>query len=271
MFLVRLRSSIIIVILTVASLYFGGIYTLLVVGVVSLFGIYELLKIYKLEKTLLGILVYVTTIIFFAFTYLGWEEHIWPLVIGFLILLLAVYVFCYPKYKIDSIIVPFFSFFYVAVTLSYIYKIRSMKHGILLVIFIFVCSWGNDTCAYLVGICIGKHKMSPNLSPKKSVEGAVGGVLGTTLLGFVFGIVFQYYLAPNTSYCALIFSIIGFIGAFPAIIGDLAASAIKRNHNIKDYSNLIPGHGGILDRFDSIIFTAPMVYYLLVYMIEKAF
>ncbi|MBQ7706245.1 MAG: CDP-archaeol synthase, partial [Lachnospiraceae bacterium] len=117
------------------------------------------------------------------------------------------------------------------------------------------------------GVTMGKHKMSPKLSPKKSIEGLFGGLLGAALVGGVYGYFFDKYVyAIERS--VLIFAVIGFAGAIVAVIGDLTASAIKRNNDIKDYSNLIPGHGGILDRFDSIIFTAPVIYYLFIFMVQ---
>jgi phosphatidate cytidylyltransferase len=124
----------------------------------------------------------------------------------------------------------------------------------LIVWLIFLCSWGCDTCAYCVGMLIGKHKMAPVLSPKKSVEGAVGGVAGAALLGALY--------ALATGGLVLEYALICAVGALISMVGDLAASAVKRNQNIKDYGTLIPGHGGILDRFDSVIFTAPVIYYL---------
>ena len=109
-------------------------------------------------------------------------------------------------------------------------------------------------CAYCVGMLIGKHKMAPVLSPKKSIEGAVGGVVGAALLGVIYAAATQGKMAEYALICA--------VGALISMVGDLAASAIKRNQNIKDYGKLIPGHGGILDRFDSVIITAPVIYYL---------
>ena len=107
---------------------------------------------------------------------------------------------------------------------------------------------------------IGKHKMAPVLSPKKSVEGAVGGVAGAALLGVIYAAATQGPILEYAVICA--------VGALISMVGDLAASAIKRNQGIKDYGKLIPGHGGILDRFDSVIFTAPVIYFLSVIMIE---
>ena len=111
----------------------------------------------------------------------------------------------------------------------------------------------------------GKHKMAPVLSPKKSIEGAVGGIAGSALLGllfaWLFGGKFSSVSNPQAA-CAIACAIAAAISQ----IGDLAASAIKRNHNIKDYGNLIPGHGGILDRFDSMLFTAPAIYFAVTFL-----
>lgn len=154
-----------------------------------------------------------------------------------------------------------FGMVYVGVMLSYIYQTRVLPGGAFLVWLIFLCSWGCDTCAYCVGVLIGKHKMAPVLSPKKSIEGAVGGVLGAALLGAIYAAATGAY-NPNPAHTPLIYAIICGVGALVSMVGDLAASAIKRQENIKDYGTLIPGHGGILDRFDSVIFTAPVIYAL---------
>ena len=171
-----------------------------------------------------------------------------------MILILFVYVFGYPKYRAEQVMAAFFGVIYVAVMLSFIYLTRSLPDGKFLVWLIFLCSWGCDTCAYCVGMLIGKHKMAPVLSPKKSIEGAVGGVVGAALLGVIYAAATQGKMAEYALICA--------VGALISMVGDLAASAIKRNQNIKDYGKLIPGHGGILDRFDSVIITAPVIYYL---------
>ena len=152
-----------------------------------------------------------------------------------------------------------FGVLYVAVMLSYIYKTRNLEGGAWLVGLIFLSSWGSDTCAYCVGRLIGKHKMAPVLSPKKSVEGAVGGVLGASLLGAVYALIIAG-VNPAQGHTPLVYALICAVGALISMVGDLAASAIKRNKGIKDYGKLIPGHGGVLDRFDSLLFAAPAVY-----------
>ena len=149
--------------------------------------------------------------------------------------------------------------------LSYLYQTREMDYGAFVVWLIFISSWGCDTCAYCAGMLLGKHKLAPVLSPKKSIEGAVGGVAGAALLGLIYGFVLGEHMDEFSNpvvACALSCAIAAVISQ----IGDLAASAIKRNHNIKDYGHLIPGHGGILDRFDSMIFTAPAIYFALTFL-----
>ena len=158
----------------------------------------------------------------------------------------------------------FFGIIYVTVMLAYIYETRTLDNGVYLVWLIFVSSWGNDTFAYFTGVLIGKHKMAPVLSPKKSVEGAVGGIAGATILGIIYGSIVGTRMSEVIGSPVLTFAVASCVGAMLAIVGDLAASAIKRNYNVKDYGKLIPGHGGILDRFDSVIFTAPVVYWAIV-------
>ena len=160
----------------------------------------------------------------------------------------------------------FFCAFYPAVLFGFVYLTRELEHGIYLVWMIFISSWICDTCAYAVGMVFGKHRLAPVLSPKKSVEGAVGGVLGSALVGALFA---KLFLAPASGSEQAVWAaaLIGAMGAVISQVGDLAASAIKRNHEIKDYGKLIPGHGGIMDRFDSVLFTAPVIYYLSVWLL----
>ena len=180
-------------------------------------------------------------------------------VVAALLAFLFVYVFAFPKYHANQIMAAMFSFLYGPVMLSFLYLLREgFDEGIYLVWFVFLASWGSDTCAYCVGVLIGKHKMTPKLSPKKSVEGAVGGVLGAALLFVLYThFVINSYTAITLS--LPLAAVLGAVGALVSMVGDLAASAVKRDHGIKDYGKLIPGHGGIMDRFDSVIVAAPII------------
>lgn len=262
----RVISGAVLVVILAITLYFGGIVTCGLMALVSLVGNMELLRVYGVNKKTPGIVCYLATVLYYIAIYLNRMDIIVPMMVVYLLVMLAVYVLTFPTYSDKQIMAAFMDFFYVSVMLSFVYLIRNMEHGLVLVLLIFVSSWINDTCAYFVGRALGKHKMAPVLSPKKSIEGLTGGIVGAGVFGAVFGILFDKYV-DTMNYAPLLFAVVGAVGALPAVIGDLAASAIKRNNDIKDYGKLIPGHGGILDRFDSIIFTAPIIYYLLVYLL----
>lgn len=178
------------------------------------------------------------------------------------LLFMVIYVFSFPKFQAKEVMAAFFEFVYAPVLLSFLYVIREgWSHGIYLVWLVFLCSWGSDTCAYCVGVLFGKHKMTPKLSPKKSVEGGIGGVVGAALLFGLYAYFVINPLTPEQFRLDLVGAMcLGAAGAFASMIGDLAASAIKRDNDIKDYGKLIPGHGGIMDRFDSVIVAAPLIF-----------
>ena len=261
-FLIRLRSSIILMAVTIAGFYFGGLALFALLTFVSLVGIFELYKVCGIWGTPLAAAGFMGACLFLEAVWLGWDS--WLLFVLFLgfILILGTYVFTFPRYPFAAVAYSLFGVIYLPVMLSYLYRIREMEDGFALVWLVFLASWGCDTMAYCTGILIGKHKMTPELSPKKTWEGAVGGVLGSALLGFLYALI----LGDHLSFLGqpLLFTpLLCAAGSIVSQIGDLAASAIKRSFKVKDYGNLIPGHGGILDRFDSVIVTAPIIYYLL--------
>ncbi len=261
MFKTRLISGIILLAITIAVVILGGNVLFGVLLVISMIGLYELYKIVNVHLSIPGILGYLSCLGYYILMYLGLSEYQLMLFIIFLMLLMFAYVFGFPKYQTEQIAVSFFGLFYVSIMLSYIYQVRILEEGVWIIWLIFIGAWGSDTCAYVVGVLFGKHKFAPKLSPKKSLEGCVGGIVGAALIGFLYATIIGDHLKEFQN-PPLIFAIIGAASSIISQIGDLAASAIKRNHEIKDYGSLIPGHGGILDRFDSIIFTAPIVYYL---------
>lgn len=173
---------------------------------------------------------------------------------------MVIYVASFPKYHADQVIDATFAFLYAPVMLSCVYRAEYLPYGIWVYALVFLCSWICDTCAYCAGKLFGKHHVAPILSPKKTLEGCIGGVAGSVITCLLEALIL-HALAPETDF-APAFMVIGFCGSIISMFGDLAASAIKRNHGIKDYGKLIPGHGGIMDRFDSVIFTAPVIYYL---------
>ena len=246
LFITRLISGVIVLAIAVAAMLLGGNILFAFVALISMIGLFELYRASGIEKKGPAIA----------------EGELMAAAVGTL-LIMAVYVFSFPKYKVNEIFCAVAGLAYVVVLMSFIYKVRMLNDGLYIIPLIFICAWGNDTCAYCVGMLIGKHKMFPRLSPKKSVEGFIGGIAGAVLLGLIYGHIFGTHLI-SLSVPMRDCAIIAGVGALIAVVGDLAASAIKRDTGIKDYGRLIPGHGGILDRFDSILFTAPVVYILAV-------
>lgn len=274
MFKTRLLSGIVLVAIMVVTLYLGGLASLLMVGFISVVGVYELMRIPEnASKALLVVTEFATLILYvllgLGYTFESYQYYYLLLLSVFMMVLMCFYVFGYPRYELKDIMLPFFAFFYVTVMLSYIFQVRFLPNGGAYVVLVFLSAWGNDTCAYCVGVLFGKHKMSPKLSPKKSIEGFVGGVVGAAILGVLYALLFGYITKePVTAGLIIAFAAICGIGGMISVVGDLAASAIKRQYEIKDYGKLIPGHGGILDRFDSMIMTAPIVYYLITIFVQ---
>ena len=153
----------------------------------------------------------------------------------------------------------FIGIFYVVFFIMFVAFIDGMPNGKILIWYVILAAWGTDIFAYLIGKHFGKHKFS-KVSPKKSIEGCIGGTVGAVILMLIYTYVANTYWGMNYSY--LFITGIGIILSLVGQIGDFAASSIKRFVDIKDYSNLIPGHGGMLDRIDSLIFLAPFAYAL---------
>jgi len=281
MFVTRLISGIVLVAIALLAFIFGGEILLGISVFISIAGYLELCravgvkekdkKINALEIVgIIGILAYYAVLYFFpaveegnAAMSMGNVLYAVIPVIGVFMLSMLLYVVRFPKYRSEQIMANVFNFLYAPVMLSFIYLTREQEVGKYIVWLILISSWGCDTCAYVVGMLIGKKKIFPVLSPKKSLEGCIGGVVGAGLIAALYAIFAVENVFPDKR-VTIVITVICMVGAVMSQVGDLAASAIKRNHEIKDYGKLIPGHGGIMDRFDSVIVTAPMIYFLTV-------
>lgn len=273
----RTISAVLLVIVALVSILPGGIILAVVLYGISIIGFLELTKACGIrQKDNLGnykkinsleIMGLIIIACYYLVTFLTQNiSYTLMIMIMALIALMFVYVFTFPKYHANQVMSTYFSLIYAPVMLSFVFLTRQLENGIYLVWMIFINSWISDTCAYLVGVMIGKHKLAPVLSPKKSIEGSVGGIVGSALVGALFGYFMDVTL--ETQQLVLILPIVGGVGSVISQVGDLAASAVKRNFEIKDYGKLIPGHGGIMDRFDSVIFTAPITYFLIMILLE---
>lgn len=171
--------------------------------------------------------------------------------------LFCIMMFSNGRYSIADIAVTLFGIAYVVFLFSFVTLTRNMEKGYLYIWLIFIGAWATDTFAYFTGVAIGKTKILPKISPKKSLEGCIGGVLGCMLAMVLFGLYFRNVLAVPV----IQFAILGLLCGVISQVGDWSASAVKRAAGIKDYGNIMPGHGGVLDRLDSILFVAPVVYF----------
>lgn len=262
----RTISAVIIVIAALASILPGGIILAAVLYVISIIGFLELTKACGVregqKRNALEIAGIAAITCYYPILYFVQDVSYAVMVILLaMIVMMSVYVFGFPKYHANQVMNAYFSLIYAPVMLSFVFLTRQLEDGIYLVWMIFISSWISDTFAYLTGVMIGRHKLAPVLSPKKSIEGSVGGIVGAALFGALFGAYLDRTLGQEQY--VVILAVVGGVGSVISQVGDLAASAIKRNHEIKDYGKLIPGHGGIMDRFDSVIFTAPITYFLI--------
>lgn len=273
----RVISGVFIAVFSVLFCYFGGIYLASVLTILSLIAYYELTKaigVLQDGKKVNGLLLvgYAGILAYYGVLYFIKDFEIMLMVmLGVIIATMFVYVVTYPKYESKQIMSSVFAFIYGPVLLSFMLLVRTYSNeldtenyniGFFFVWFIIISAWISDTCAYFVGVLFGKHKIFPKLSPKKTFEGCFGGVCGSTLGFLAYGLVLKHFGIIENE-VLIMFICLGVVGSVVAQIGDLTASAIKRNNNIKDYGNLIPGHGGIMDRFDSIIFVSPLVYIMI--------
>lgn len=281
-FFVRLASGIVLLAIAILTMAMGNLWLLVPLCAISLIAYRELTKALgaagESGLTVPELIGLAGVICYYVCAWFVGAEGCSPVLLLACVMFqfmaeMFLYVVTFPRYHAGQIEACVFSFIYAPVMLAFVFLTRELGSiGIYTVWLILICSWGCDTCAYAVGIVLGKHKIFPQLSPKKTLEGCIGGVLGSALIGGIYGyfIAQSMYAAAETERNAvpLLIAVICAVGAVMSMVGDLAASAIKRNHGIKDYGNLIPGHGGIMDRFDSMIVTAPMTYFLVLWMLS---
>jgi len=250
----RLLSALVGIPLLVAAVWYGGVYLLGVSAALMFLGARELSRICNRANLQAPLpLMLAGCLVLLMFTYVFRDGFPGPAIITILTMYLVTVVKLYPRFTPLDAAIAFTGTIYVGLIL-YFYLISTLGDGWIWLVFMLACTWASDTIAYLVGRKWGKHRIAPTLSPGKTVEGAVGGVLGSFLTA---ALILYFNPALPIAYVLLLGMLVG----VAAQVGDLVESAIKRQAGIKDAGGLIPGHGGILDRFDSMLFTAPLVYY----------
>lgn len=167
------------------------------------------------------------------------------------------------KMEFEPIVMVLFAGFVLPMLFTSLIRIHMMESGNFLLLMVFIVAFASDSFAYFAGMFLGKHKLAPQLSPKKTIEGSAGGFVGTIVCMVIYGLIMQM---NGYTVNFVVIAIYGYLGSLVGQLGDLSFSAIKRLHDVKDYSNLIPGHGGVLDRFDSMVFIAPLIELLLLWV-----
>jgi phosphatidate cytidylyltransferase len=182
-----------------------------------------------------------------------------------IIFLFLIIIFYHEKFNIINISLTVFGMMYVPFLFSFVVLTRKLDNGFYYIWLIFIGAFATDISAYFAGKFFGKRKILPIISPKKTFEGSIGGILGSMVLTCAFGLFVNYQLEKEMVQTIPYyhFIVLGGVNGIVSQVGDWGASAIKRFSRIKDYGNLMPGHGGVLDRFDSILFVAPTVYFYL--------
>ena len=259
----RLTVGILGGILAIALLAFGNVVHIgIVISIIAIIGLYEMYKALGLLKSnmplcIIGFIAGTLVMYFSLMTDFGRVFRLF--VSAYMVVLLIYMVLAHRKTSFTDISKSMFVTMYVTVFFAYLILIRKYNNGEYLIWLPVITAWLSDTMAYTFGLLFGKHKLIPAVSPKKTVEGAVGGVFGGIIFMVIYGLICSKGFAKEINWITL--TVLGMLGAVLSQFGDLAASWIKREFGIKDYGSLLPGHGGVLDRFDSVLIIAPFIYY----------
>ncbi len=228
------------------------------IALISVIGLYEFYKATGVkESKLLSVLGYAMGLVAVFGRYVP-SRFVMPIIYVFMLLLFVVMLKEHKTVSVNQAGLVIFSIIYIPVFLSTLADIYSLGNGIYYLWIVFIGAFMTDTFAYFCGCFFGKHKLCPNISPKKTIEGSIGGSLCSVAIVLLYGLLVDKKFGIDISYIKL--AVLGVLIAVISQIGDLTASIIKRKYGVKDYGTIFPGHGGVLDRLDSIIATAPLVY-----------
>ena len=259
----RLISSAVGLAILLVVLFSNNLYLMegcmIVISLVAMYELYRTIGIIKYKPLVIVGAICAIVIMFFQFA--GINSFFGLILLTITALFLIVIIGGGETIKFEHIAMTFMIALFVPVFFSQVVKVRMLDNGKYLIYLVFFAAFITDSCAFFVGRFFGRHKFAPRVSPKKTVEGAIGGFAGGLASFLIFGLVMQHVFGFTVNYPLL--ALFGALGAVIAEIGDLAASVIKRQYGIKDYGDIMPGHGGVLDRFDSVLFTAPLMSLLL--------
>ena len=256
----RIITGAVLAVLVIMLIVFSATFVFpVIMTLLAAVGTYEMLSCIGLKKNMLvSIPALISSVLGVLSAYfLGYGACL-AVIMCYLILQLALCVFLDEKVKIQDAFCAFSSTLYVMLCLAAFTAVRTIEDtGLYLFLLVFIGAWITDTFAYFTGVFFGKHKLIPKISPKKTIEGSVGGIIFCVVAFAVYGLIIRNIVGLTVNFPVLL--LLGLVMSVISQIGDLIASAIKRTYGIKDYGSLFPGHGGVLDRFDSIMILSPCV------------
>jgi len=276
----RLLTTAVILPILAVVLFLGGRWLLAVSLVLALIGMYEFCTAISKKTLPIHFVGYFFAILYFALLLLdNFHENLFLFLMIFILATQFCWVIFFKKTTLTDFLATLAGFLYVPFLLSFVYLVRRevdccwgvghidhnpvVEVGFHFVWMIFISASGSDIFAYLVGRGLGRYKLEGTPSPGKTLEGCIGGILGAALIGCLYGLFLYSRMWYFDFFTPVIFAFMAGIGAIASQMGDLFASAVKRSVGIKDFGNLLPGHGGVLDRFDSIIVAAPLIYMMM--------
>ncbi len=262
--LVRTASAAVGLILFFIVIFLDPIVLRCAVGLLSLMMVYEAIHAFGFKPLYTALACLGSIGMLFAITFGGYTAF----TVSFALTASVLAVYALKHHEVmtfGDVASSVFMMVYIVCFMQCITLVRGEdKTGLILMFLIFICAWISDTGAYFTGKLFGKHKLIEKISPKKTVEGAIGGVVFSALGGVVLGLVAVLGFNLKANY--LLLALTGAVGSIFGQVGDLVASWLKRQYGIKDFGNIMPGHGGAMDRFDSVVLAAPFVYFLVHYL-----
>ena len=258
MFKQRVVSALISIPLVLGAVWVGNYFFFLVLLIINLLALREWFGIFTLQEKNLKVLTYIGCILINILAYYYQLDGILPALVCFFLLLNLFWVLHFP-FDFQAVLLAFWGQIHISFLLSFFLLLRNQSDGLLLVLSVLFSVWASDTGAYLCGIAFGRHKLLPAVSPKKSLEGALGGIV---FAGLIMGI-----FAPYLNLERLVAVLLGILFSFAGQAGDLAESAVKRQAKVKDSGRFLPGHGGLFDRLDSLLFAAPVAYFIYTFLL----
>ncbi len=270
----RLITSIVGIAIVIPCFVFmykaNGIILTTLVSLISLLAVYEVIRAVGCKNNFIIIISMITAAVIPYLFNFDISIPFMPVAIIYCIVYFILMVTMHTKTVFSDVVTALFVTLAIPSAMSTLIEFRDLyidypdmfdkSTGVFFIMFGMISAWITDVFAYVVGRRIGKHKLCPNISPKKSVEGAVGGIIGAVICNLILFFVFDKFFFTSHEIRWWEIVIIGIVLSVISMFGDLSASIIKRNHGIKDFGKILPGHGGVMDRFDSCLFVLPTLY-----------